>query len=232
MISTIKAPCTTECRWSPCSTYILTSTLTPRLRQDNGWKIWKPNGELIKENAVGELYRTVWREVDASRYPTIPPKKDDSSPAKQEQIKPATTSVYRPPHARNKPIEEPKQEIASVAQKYTPKSQQPKVAVPLGELSKASQKNKRRRQKKKQQVQSQTTPESTPEPEQKKQETVDDDAGQKKLENQRRAKAIKKKLRQIDQLKEKQRDTELNAQELEKVQSEAALLKELASVEA
>jgi len=237
LISKMKAPCTTECIWSPCSTYILTSTLTPRLRQDNGWKIWKPNGELVYHHPVGELYRVVWRNVSAQRYPNNPPRKEDSAPAKQvEQTAAATkTSVYRPPHARNKPVEEPKAEIAAVAQKYKPKSQQPKTVTPIGELSKSAQKNKRRRQKKKQKLAETENTGDKKEEEESSSNTTEDKKEQssvvdneEKIQKQKRAKTLKKKLRQIELLKEKQSEgKQLNNQELQKLKTEASLRKEL-----
>lgn len=170
MISSIKAPCTTECRWSPCSTYMMTSTLTPRLRQDNGWKIWKPDGTLVKEVEVGELYHTNWRPISASRYPYKAPTNQTFEP-KPEPAKPAP-AVYRPPHARNKPVQAAQPEIVAVAQKFVPKSQQPKNVHPPGQLSKTSAKNKKRRQKKKQNQQQQKQEDS---PETNNQDDNNDD---------------------------------------------------------
>lgn len=175
MISSIKAPCTTECRWSPCSTYIMTSTLTPRLRQDNGWKIWTPEGNLIKEVDVGELYHTNWRPVSASRYPFKAPT-NQTFVQNPEPVKPAP-AVYRPPHARNKPVEPAKPEVVSVAQKYVPKSQQPKTVAPQGQLSKSAAKNKKRRQKKKQNTEKEEP--TTTEAATSSNETAQDDAASK-----------------------------------------------------
>jgi len=237
MISTMKAACTTECKWSPCSSYLLTSTLTPRLRQDNGWKIWTPNGEMIKEQAVGELYHASWRPIVASRYPNRPPKKSESEP-KPETVKPVT-AAYRPPHARNKPVAAPAApEVTSVAQKFIPKSQQQKTATPLGELSKSAAKNKRRRQKKKQKQQDEVAETPAQGKSEPKEETADTKAAEapsvsqaQKAENQKRIKALNKKLRQIEQLKQRQQEgAQLNEQELKKVKTEADLRKEIASL--
>merc|ERR1712137_226363 len=224
LICAMKAPCTTECKWSPCSSYLMTSTLTPRLRQDNGWKIWTPTGELLKETAVEELYHTSWRPISATRYPNRPPKKELSEP-KPEVAKAAAPAAYRPPHARNKPVEAKAPEPV-VAQKFVPKSQQAKTATPLGELSKSAQKNKKRRQKKKQQQQQQQPSAADNEP--KKEEASNES---NTADNEKRVKALNKKLRQIDQLKNKEKEgKELNEQERAKVAAEAELRAELASI--
>merc|ERR1712137_902721 len=231
-ITTIEAPCTTECNWSPCSSYILTSTLTPRLRVDNGWKIWTPTGTLVKKQEIKELYRAIWKPLSASRYPSIPPKKTDSAP-NQEPSKPvAKPATYCPPHLRNRAAAEkpqPKAETASVAQKFVPESQKAKSAAPPGQMSKAALKNKKRAEKKRKAKEAaQEEPTSTP---------ADSNTAQPKksesdkVANQKRAKAIKKKLRQIEQLKEKEAGgTELNDQEKEKVGGEADLRAELKSL--
>ncbi|OBZ80975.1 Eukaryotic translation initiation factor 2A, partial [Choanephora cucurbitarum] len=39
-INTFAAPNASHCEWSPCGRYLLTATLTPRLRVDNGFKLW------------------------------------------------------------------------------------------------------------------------------------------------------------------------------------------------
>ena len=45
-VSTIEAPNTSYCEWSPDGRFLLTATLSPRLRVDNGIKIWHCTGLL------------------------------------------------------------------------------------------------------------------------------------------------------------------------------------------
>ncbi|ELU43753.1 eukaryotic translation initiation factor 2A [Rhizoctonia solani AG-1 IA] len=56
-VTTIDAPNTTWCQWSPCGRFLLTATLSPRLRVDNGVKIWHCTGPLIHVQLEEELYQ-------------------------------------------------------------------------------------------------------------------------------------------------------------------------------
>ena len=47
-ISTIDASNTSHCEWSADGKFILTATLSPRLRVDNGIKIWYLLGQLVQ----------------------------------------------------------------------------------------------------------------------------------------------------------------------------------------
>lgn len=54
-ITTLEAPNSTECSWSPDGRYILTATLSPRLRVDNCYKIWHYTGVIINSKNFQEL---------------------------------------------------------------------------------------------------------------------------------------------------------------------------------
>ncbi|KAG9092336.1 hypothetical protein FRC06_000142 [Ceratobasidium sp. 370] len=56
-VTTIDAPNTSWCEWSPCGQFLLTATLSPRLRVDNGVKIWHCTGSLIHVQMEEELYQ-------------------------------------------------------------------------------------------------------------------------------------------------------------------------------
>lgn len=53
----IDAPNTSWCEWSPDGRSLLTATLSPRLRVDNGIKIWHCTGPLLHVHMVEELYQ-------------------------------------------------------------------------------------------------------------------------------------------------------------------------------
>ncbi len=53
----IDAPNTSYCEWSPDGRSLLTATLSPRLRVDNGIKIWHCTGPLLHVHLVEELYQ-------------------------------------------------------------------------------------------------------------------------------------------------------------------------------
>lgn len=55
-ITTIEASNASVCEWSPDGQHILTATTSPRLRVDNGVKIWHFSGPLMYLEELTELY--------------------------------------------------------------------------------------------------------------------------------------------------------------------------------
>lgn len=108
-VCTIDAPNTSYCDWSPDGRFLLTATLSPRLRVDNGIKIWHCTGPLIHIQTMDELYHTVWRPTLVEKVPpfgqTIPPAPTPSDSVKsytaQQKSTPSKPAgAYRPPGAR------------------------------------------------------------------------------------------------------------------------------------
>jgi translation initiation factor 2A len=110
-VTTIDAPNTSVCEWSPDGQFILTATLSPRLRVDNGIKIWHCSSpSLIHTLAVDELYQTGWRPTPLSQVPPFPAAIPTAPPPSVNAVaalangKSATPSkpagAYRPPGAR------------------------------------------------------------------------------------------------------------------------------------
>jgi translation initiation factor 2A len=108
-VATIEAPNTTFFEWSPCGRFMLTATLSPRLRVDNGIKVWHCTGPLVHVHLVEELYQASWRPIPVDGVsafpPQIPPAPQPSSSvalhtsgAKPTPTKPV--GAYRPPGAR------------------------------------------------------------------------------------------------------------------------------------
>jgi len=60
-ICTIEASNASVCEWSPDGTHILTATTSPRLRVDNGLRIWHFQGGLMYKEDMNELYEVRWR---------------------------------------------------------------------------------------------------------------------------------------------------------------------------
>lgn len=107
-VTTIDASNTSHCEWSPDGRSLLTATLSPRLRVDNGIKIWHCSGALLHVQHIEELYQTSWRPTPVDAVPpfpqAIPPAPSPTSNA-QEHVtvaKPAPlrAGAYRPPGAR------------------------------------------------------------------------------------------------------------------------------------
>lgn len=108
-VCTIDAPNTSHCEWSPDGRFLLTATLSPRLRVDNGIKIWHCSGPLVHVQATEELYQASWRPTPVDAVPAfgqampVAPEpsasvQDLAKVAKPTPTKPA--GAYRPPGAR------------------------------------------------------------------------------------------------------------------------------------
>ena len=107
-VTTIDAENASFCQWSPDGRFILTATLSPRLRVDNGIKIWHCAGGLMHVELIDELYQASWRPIPVDQVPpfgqTIPP-----APAPHPSVLELVTTTkvatpvkaaYRPPGAR------------------------------------------------------------------------------------------------------------------------------------
>lgn len=102
-IGSCQASNASVCNWSPCGRFVLTATVTPRLRVDNGYKLWHYTGTLVHHAAVKELYNVVFRPFSKTVFAW--PEKRALSPAPngikvdaKEVAKPM--GKYRPPGAR------------------------------------------------------------------------------------------------------------------------------------
>jgi translation initiation factor 2A len=74
LVCQFQAPNSTTCEWSPCGRYILTGTLSPRLRVDNGIKVWWCSGGLMHAQNIDELY-----QVSSLHQGAIPHSATDTS---------------------------------------------------------------------------------------------------------------------------------------------------------
>jgi translation initiation factor 2A len=107
-ICTIEASNASVCEWSPDGIHILTATTSPRLRVDNGIRIWHAGGPLMYNEDLNELYQVCWRPQPTSAYPLeANPLSQIPAPhisamqylgTKKTPSKPA--GAYRPPGAR------------------------------------------------------------------------------------------------------------------------------------
>ncbi|KAJ7142141.1 eukaryotic translation initiation factor eIF2A-domain-containing protein [Mycena crocata] len=108
-VCTIDAPNTSYCDWSPDGRFLMTATLSPRLRVDNGIKIYHCSGPLVHVQLIEELYQASWRPtpVDkvapfAAALPAAPAPSASvqllAAVAKPVPTRPA--GAYRPPGAR------------------------------------------------------------------------------------------------------------------------------------
>ncbi|RMZ35702.1 hypothetical protein D0859_00178 [Hortaea werneckii] len=107
-VATIEASNSSICEWSPDGRHILTATTSPRLRVDNGIKIWHVGGGLMYKEDFQELYHVVWRPLSTTHLPlTGDPVKEMPAPHASAKDYLATVKTpskpagaYRPPGAR------------------------------------------------------------------------------------------------------------------------------------
>ena len=60
-ITKFNAANTSVCKWSPGGEFIMTATTSPRLRGDNGVKVWHVTGNLVFVKEFKELLKIEWR---------------------------------------------------------------------------------------------------------------------------------------------------------------------------
>lgn len=106
-ITTVEASNASVCAWSPDGQYILTATTSPRLRVDNGVRIWHVSGGLMYNEEMIELYDVTWRPQSIDQHPLGEPLSKLPVPhpsataymgTRKAPVKPA--GAYRPPGAR------------------------------------------------------------------------------------------------------------------------------------
>ena len=106
-VCTIEGGNPSVCEWSPDGKYILTATTSPRLRVDNGVRVWHVGGALMYNEDMTELYHVCWRPQSPGAYPREDPLHSIPAPhpsataylgTKKTPSKPA--GAYRPPGAR------------------------------------------------------------------------------------------------------------------------------------
>lgn len=107
-VCTIESGNPSVCQWSPDSVYIMTATTSPRLRVDNGIKLWHVGGSIMYNEDHVELYNVMWRPIPVEELPKNAdplspiPVPHASAVAYLGTVKTPSKPVgaYRPPGAR------------------------------------------------------------------------------------------------------------------------------------
>ncbi|KAF2155162.1 translation initiation factor eIF-2A [Myriangium duriaei CBS 260.36] len=106
-VCTINASNASICEWSPDGRHILTATTSPRLRVDNGVRIYHVSGGIMYHEDMTELYNVYWRPQSAAQLPLGDPFNPVPTPhpsalAYLGTVKTPSKPVgaYRPPGAR------------------------------------------------------------------------------------------------------------------------------------
>jgi len=219
-IGTAKAHCAAYYEWSPDGSFLLTAVLSPRIRVDNGYKIWNYEGTLIYEEVIQELLQAAWRPALPGVFPNKAPlfsKKDEAVETKVETKAPAK---YRHPNfSGNATVVREEDKPKKFATPKKTEQQLPPGMTP----------NKKKKKPKKKTEDGQEKP-PTPQPAAAQKAApptviLDEEERQKRIRN------LTKKLRQIQQLKEDQEQgKEMNPSQLEKIATEQDLTNELNSL--
>ena len=106
-VCTIEASNASVCEWSPDGKHILTATTSPRLRVDNGVRIWHIGGRLMYNEDLQELYQVTWRpqqvHLDLSNSlldPLLSPHPSALAYLGTVKTPSKPAGAYRPPGAR------------------------------------------------------------------------------------------------------------------------------------
>jgi len=149
--------------WCPDGYHFLTGVVAPRMRQDNGVKIFNYHGELIYQEDITELLTAHWRPRSPELFPItalIPPN------PKAKKIAPlAAPKPYRHPNFSGTASASTPQGPKTTATRYTPGGQAQRTipgGIPVGgepEISPSASAGRGRGKKKKK---PQTTPATSP----------------------------------------------------------------------
>jgi translation initiation factor 2A len=222
---------TTLFRWSPDGRHFASATTAPRLRVNNGYKIWDASGQVIFEHktpAEQEMWEVAWRPVPVSAFPEVPldfgNRQQNAGGGNGKGAAQGKQQVaYVPPHLRgvpNRPAfklhddDEPADSVKDEQQNQD------------ANLSKQALKNRKRRELAK--TRPPLTPGTALSTSAGAANSSSEMAPPPDAETQKKKKGIMKKLEQIAALKQKRETGEkLEANQLEKIQKEDELLKEL-----
>lgn len=223
-VSKPQAPDATHFSWCPDGEHVVTATCSPRLRVSNGYKVWHYTGSVLHQWAAGagaELWEVQWQSFLSGCFPERPVKYQ-AAPSELGTTQAPPTQAYRPPALRHLPATA----SAKLHEEEPPQNMRPGVG---GEkvLSKAALKNQKKREAKKaakQEAKPEPEPPSDPAPISNSQS--EPSCGDPELD--KKVKNLKKKLKAIEELKEQQASGKvLQKNQLEKMQKEEQLLKEL-----
>jgi len=227
------ADCGCSIEWSPDSQLLLTAALSPKIRVDNCYTIWRYDGSIYHQCAYPVLYEVTWQPIAPALFPLrrikAPSQSKTSTPSPAAPAKPA---IYQPPSMRGQaPVHNKEEEEAQKPRKYRANQLPAERELPVGAApeSKTALRNKQRRQRRKQkgQEQGEDTERDTTESDGSggaHEEQTQPDAG-------KQLRAVQKKLRQISLLKEKQAaGQQLDKAQLSKLASAPDLERELAKL--
>jgi len=235
---------TSQVAWSPDSRYIVTAKVFPKIREGNGYEIWDYKGNKVHSDLIHELAQVEWRPAAPNVYPDRPPSPSAYVNAKEKETSsPAKPSKYVHPNAKGRDVASLRQaDDGPVKYKRTDVNKPPAKQLPIGMMSKSAIKNQKRKEKKLSGQGNQVDAEETAEDNTQADGNVEAEAVEPQSEPEvpqspqvsieKKVKALEKKLKQIAELKEKAKTKELDASQIEKMNSEADVRSQLAAFKA
>lgn len=264
VISQVRNDVAVTCDWAPDGRHFLTATVAPRLNVDNGYQIWRYTGEKILDKRVDKgLLEASWQPAPAGTYPDLPqsPRAQASTAGRAStSAAPPQKQGYVPPHSRRG---DGTSTASSFSLSGDSNGLGGKLGVARGRAlppgaappdTKAASKNSKRRSKKKGSgagADDTTTPDDALEPHtngtsSSGMETlmINDDSAETQAaadtiskqgtDSAKKLRNLQKKLKQIQQLKDK-RDagdgSVLTPEQMQKLESEQLLMSELRHLE-
>uniref|UniRef100_I3KL04 Eukaryotic translation initiation factor 2A n=1 Tax=Oreochromis niloticus TaxID=8128 RepID=I3KL04_ORENI len=223
-VSKPQAPDATHFSWCPDGEHIVTATCSPRLRVSNGYKIWHYTGSVLQKwdvAAGSELWEVRWQLLPDGSFPERPIKYQ-AAPSQLGSTQAPPTQAYRPPALRHLPATP----SSKLHEDEPPQDLRPGASGEKS-LSKSALKNQRKREAKKAAKQ-ETKPEPEPPTDPAPVTNSQPEASSGDPEVEKKIKNLKKKLKAIEELKEQQASGKvLQKNQVEKIQKEEQLLKEL-----
>jgi len=225
MVAKPQAEDTTYMEWCPDGQHLVTSTCAPRLRIGNGYKIWHYTGKVMHQYEVpknGELWETKWQTQPAGTFP-VPKILGGVTEAPK-------APAYRPPSARGTA-----EKKLVIHETELPQNQKNGQA-----MSATAMKNKKKREAKAKAKLEAENANGMPASSQAGSATTTGsqggggggDVSTGDADRDKKMRALKKKLRQIEDIKTKQKNgVQLESNQLDKIAAESDLLKELANLE-
>ncbi|QEO20538.1 hypothetical_protein [Candidozyma auris] len=249
-VCTFEASNTSVCEWSPCGRFVLTATTSPRLRVDNGLKVWHASGQLVYYREYPELFSITWKPQPLEKFPGL--RQLESAPEPQQSAKDylakraasrgsATAKpagAYRPPHARNSGVAATSTSLyqkelqsnfgagGNGGRKTVP-GMVPGVAPPQQKEGKSAARNRKKKEAKKSEGSASPAPEGSNDSVPAESGVV---GGVVSLE-EKKIRSLLKKIRAIETLKMKQASGEsLEDTQVSKINKEDEIRKELADL--
>ena len=243
-----------NCSWGPDGRHLVTSTTSPRLRVDNGWKVFHYNGDMVAEQKAEVLLQVEFGPAASTDLFCDRPASPDKIKKGREASKGGAgrPAAYVPPHLKGKGRGASSGSTFSLAydksengpgkikqnQGYQRKTQSNlPPGAELATNSKAASKNAKRRAKKRAQQEAQAeNPDQSAGPAEdppRAEEAAAEESKQEApagapvvVDAAKRIRNLEKKLRQIDQIKAKPKG-DLTPEQLKKLETEDEIRKEI-----